>query len=268
MRSWLVVYRGIPLLVECPSPVARADDRTTQVPATSRGLRRLGSEGVPVRFGAGIFLSRRGNERALRDDKSFHRGIGCTHCRLMHSHCRKGQSLCGIVSSHRRVIFSHHREIHSLLLRDSSLCRKETCSFDDGPTFCCDCYSFHCEVTFFRRIESVNRRIVHVHLHDERVHSVIVLSPRGIGRTQCRKESSREQSGSYYPRIGSVIHRKLCINCRLESAPCGKRRAKSSVVRALRRWADVASTPKRAEAGRCRRRTVPRSWQNRLENLA
>jgi hypothetical protein len=153
----------------------------------------------------------------------------------MHSHRRNGQSLRGIRSSHRRIVSSHRRKRHSLLLRDSSLCRKVTCYLNDGHIFCGEYSVFHCEGTFFCSNMSINRRKVHVHRHDERVHSVIVHSPRGIGRTQCRKESSRGQSWSYYRRIGSVIHRKLRIDCRLESTLCGKRKAKSRVVRALRR---------------------------------
>jgi len=154
----------------------------------------------------------------------------------MHSHRRNGQSLRGIVSSYHRVVSSHHRKRLSLLLRDSSLCRKILCHLDDGHIFCDEYSIFHCEGTFFCRNMSVHRRIVHVHRHDERGHSVVAHSPRGIGRTQCRKESSREQSVSYCPRIGSVIHRKLRIDCRIEPVLCGKRKAKSRVVRALRPW--------------------------------
>jgi hypothetical protein len=104
----------------------------------------------------------------------------------------------------------------------------------DGHIFCGDYSFFHREKTFFRRIMSVNRRLVHVHRHDEHVRSVIAHSPRGIGRTQCPKESSREQNVSYCPRIGSITHRKLRVDCRIKSTFCDKRKAKSRVVKALR----------------------------------
>jgi hypothetical protein len=150
----------------------------------------------------------------------------------MHSHCRK--SLCGIVSSHRCVIPSHHRKIHSFSLAVPTFHRNVTCHPADGHTICGDCYSFRRDVTFFRRIMSVDHRMMHVHRHDKRVHSVIVRSPRGIGCTQCRKVSSPEQSGSYYPRIGRVIHRKLCITYRKVLIICGERMVKSRVAKAFR----------------------------------
>jgi hypothetical protein len=168
-----------------------------------------------------VLLSRGGIERALRGDKSFHRGVGCTYSRLMHSHRRKGQSLRGIGCSHLRVIHSHHREIHSCSLTISTFHRKVIFHPDDGHTFCDDCSSFHREKPFFRRIMSVNHRMMRVHRHAERVHSAIVHSPCGIGCMQCRNESSPEENVSYHPCIGMVIHRKLCIHRRMESTPCG-----------------------------------------------
>src|SRR5258706_2166517 len=131
---------------------------------------------------------------------------------MMHSHCRKGHSLYVIVSSHRRVIPSHHRKDPSRSLAVPTLYRKMTSHPGDGPTFCGECYFFSREEVVFCRKESVNHRMIHVHRHDERVHSANAHSSRGIGHTQCRKVSSPEQSRSCYPHIGSVIHSKLCIN--------------------------------------------------------
>jgi hypothetical protein len=155
---------------------------------------------------------------------------------MMHSHRRKGHSLRAIVSSYHRVIHPHHRKDPSRSLAVPTLYRKMTSHPGDGPTFRGECYFFPREETFFCRNESVNRRIERVHRHDEHVHSVIAHSSRSIGRTQCRKVSSPEQSGSCYPRIGSVIYRKLCVNCRIELILRGKQKAESSVARALWPW--------------------------------
>jgi hypothetical protein len=183
-----------------------------------------------------VFRKRVGIERALRVDKSLYRGIGHTYYRLMHSHRNKGQFLRGIMSSHHRVIPFYYRKGPSLSLKISFLYSKMTFYSADGSTFCGEWSFFSREETFFCRVESVHRRIIHVHRHAKRVHSVIAHSSRGIGHTQCRKESSPEQSGSCYPRIGSIIHRKLCVNCLIEPTLCGKRKAKSRITRALRPW--------------------------------
>src|SRR3954463_4674584 len=61
------------------------------------------------------------------------------------------------------------------------------------------------EETFFYRLKPVNRRIIHVQRHTERVHSIITYSWRGIEHTQCRKRCSREPNGSCYPRIETVF---------------------------------------------------------------
>src|ERR1700681_2601795 len=154
----------------------------------------------------------------------------------MYSHRRKGQSLRCITSSHRRVIHSHHRKDPYRSLAVPALYRKMTSHPDDGPIFCGECSFFPREETFFCRNKSVNRRIERVHRHDERVHWANAHSSRGIGHTQCRKESSQEPSGSWYPRIGNVIHRKVYANRRIEIILRGKRKAESRVARALWPW--------------------------------
>jgi len=154
----------------------------------------------------------------------------------MHSHCRNGQSLRGIGSSYRRVILSHHRKVSSQSLAVPAFCRKMTFHSNDGRTFCGQCSSIHRKITSFRRMMSVNRRMIHVQRHDERVHLANVHSQRGIGRTQCRKMSSREQNGSCYPRNESVNHRKLCVNRRMKIIFRGKGDAESRVVRAFWPW--------------------------------
>src|SRR5258706_11005151 len=155
---------------------------------------------------------------------------------MMHSHCRKEHSLRAIVSSHRSVLPSHHRKDHSRSLAVPTLYRKITSHSADGPTFCDECYFFPSEEMFFLRNVSVNRRMIHVHRHDERVHSANAHSSRGIGHTQCRKVSSPEQSRSCYPRSGSIIHRKLCVNHRKRFTLRGKWKAESRVARALWPW--------------------------------
>ena len=86
----------------------------------------------------------------------------------------------------------------------------------------------------FRRMMSVNRRMMHVQCHDERVHLANVHSQRGIGCTQCRKVSSPAQNESSCPRVVSVIRRELSLYCREVLTLCGKPKAKFRVVRALR----------------------------------